>query len=30
LLTTIIRPGKPRNVTEPGLDELIKRAEAFA
>jgi ferredoxin len=26
----IIHPGKPRNATEPGLDELIKRAEAFA
>jgi hypothetical protein len=26
----IIHPGKPRNATEPGLDELLKRAEAFA
>jgi hypothetical protein len=26
----IIHPGKPRNANEPGLDELIKRAEAFA
>jgi ferredoxin len=26
----IIHPGKPRNATEPGLDELVKRAEAFA
>jgi len=25
----IIHPGKPRNPNEPGLDELIKRAEAF-
>ncbi|MDR2788214.1 MAG: hypothetical protein LBD06_07620 [Candidatus Accumulibacter sp.] len=25
----IIHPGKPRNANEPGLDELIKRAEAF-
>jgi len=26
---SIIHPGKPRNKDEPGLDELIKRAEAF-
>ena len=26
---SIIHPGKPRNPNEPGLDELIKRAEAF-
>jgi ferredoxin len=26
---SIIHPGKPRNADEPGLDELIKRAEAF-
>jgi hypothetical protein len=26
----IIHPGKPRNPGEPGLDELIKRAEPFA
>ncbi|MDR2112429.1 MAG: hypothetical protein LBQ62_04910 [Candidatus Accumulibacter sp.] len=26
----IIHPGKPRNAGEAGLDELIKRAEAFA
>ncbi|MDR0576727.1 MAG: ferredoxin [Candidatus Accumulibacter sp.] len=26
----IIHPGKPRNASEPGLDELMKRAEAFA
>jgi hypothetical protein len=25
----IIHPGKPRNPNEPGLDELIKRAEPF-
>ena len=25
----IIHPGKPRNPAEPGLDDLIKRAEAF-
>ncbi len=25
----IIHPGKPRNQSEPGLDELIKRAEPF-
>ncbi len=25
----IIHPGKPRNPNEPGLDDLIKRAEAF-
>ncbi len=26
----IIHPGKPRNKNEPGLDELMQRAEAFA
>jgi hypothetical protein len=26
---SIIHPGKPRNANEPGLDELIKRAEPF-
>ena len=26
----IIHPGKPRNPDEPGLDDLTKRAEAFA
>ena len=26
----IIHPGKPRNPKEPGLEELMKRAEAFA
>ena len=26
----IIHPGKPRNPAEPGLDDLTKRAEAFA
>jgi ferredoxin len=26
----IIHPGKPRNANEPGLDELVRRAEAFA
>jgi ferredoxin len=25
----IIHPGKPRNLNEAGLEELIKRAEAF-
>jgi len=25
----IIHPGKPRNPNEPGLDELMKRAEPF-
>ena len=25
----IIHPGKPRNQNEPGLEELIKRAEPF-
>ena len=25
----IIHPGKPRNPNEPGLEDLIKRAEAF-
>ncbi|HWP11080.1 MAG TPA: ferredoxin [Ramlibacter sp.] len=25
----VIHPGKPRNPNEPGLDELLKRAEAF-
>lgn len=27
---SIIHPGKPRNPNEPGLEELMKRAEAFA
>jgi hypothetical protein len=27
---SIIHPGKPRNRGEPGLDELVKRAEPFA
>ena len=27
---SIIHPGKPRNPNEPGLEELIKRAELFA
>jgi hypothetical protein len=26
---SIIHPGKPRNASEPGLEELIKRAEPF-
>ncbi len=26
----IVHPGKPRNPAEPGLDDLVKRAEAFA
>jgi len=26
---SIIHPGKPRNPKEPGLEELLKRAEAF-
>ena len=26
----IIHPGKPRNAGEPGLDELLKRAEQFS
>ncbi len=26
---SIIHPGKPRNAKEPGLEELVKRAEAF-
>jgi hypothetical protein len=26
---SIIHPGKPRNPNEPGLDELLKRAEPF-
>ena len=26
----IIHPGKPRNPGEPGLDELVARAAAFA
>ena len=26
---SIIHPGKPRNPNEPGLDELMKRAEPF-
>jgi ferredoxin len=25
----VIHPGKPKNPNEPGLDELLKRAEAF-
>jgi ferredoxin len=25
----VIHPGKPRNPNEPGLDELLKRAEPF-
>jgi hypothetical protein len=25
----VIHPGKPRNPNEPGLEELLKRAEAF-
>jgi ferredoxin len=25
----IIHPGKPRNPNEPGLEDLVKRAEAF-
>jgi hypothetical protein len=25
----IIHPGKPKNPDEPGLEELLKRAEAF-
>ena len=25
----IIHPGKPRNPNEPGLDELLKRAEPY-
>jgi len=25
----IIHPGKPRNPKEPGLEELLKRAEPF-
>lgn len=25
----IIHPGKPKNPDEPGLDELLKRAEPF-
>ncbi len=25
----IIHPGKPKDPNEPGLDELLKRAEAF-
>jgi len=25
----IIHPGKPRNLNEAGLDELLKRAEVF-
>ena len=27
---SIIHPGKPRNKDEPGLEDLVKRAEAFA
>jgi len=26
---SIIHPGKPRNSNEPGLEDLIKRAEPF-
>ena len=26
---SVIHPGKPRNPKEPGLDELLKRAELF-
>jgi ferredoxin len=26
----IIHPGKPRNASEPGLDDLLKRAESFS
>lgn len=26
---SVIHPGKPRDPGEPGLDELLKRAEAF-
>ena len=26
---SIIHPGKPRNLQEPGLDELVARAEPF-
>lgn len=26
---SVIHPGKPRNLKEPGLEELLKRAEAF-
>ena len=26
---SIIHPGKPRNKAEPGLEELLKRAEPF-
>ena len=26
----IIHPGKPRNANEPGLEDLVKRAESFA
>jgi len=25
----VIHPGKPKNPAEPGLEELLKRAEAF-
>ena len=27
---SIIHPGKPKNPNEPGMDELLKRAAAFA
>jgi hypothetical protein len=27
---SVIHPGKPRNANEPGLEDLLKRAEAFA
>jgi ferredoxin len=26
---SVIHPGKPRNLKEPGLEELLKRAEPF-
>jgi len=26
---SVIHPGKPRDMTEPGLDELIERAKPF-
>jgi len=26
---SVIHPGKPRNLKEPGLEDLIKRAEPF-
>jgi ferredoxin len=27
---SVIHPGKPRNANEPGLEDLLKRAEIFA